>query len=145
MSWKGGGKGKGRDRAFDNFDWSSHPNPPPKGIDPGVGDWECPNPGCGNWNWAKRRECNKCFAKNPKARNFKPSAGEINADRSAGLDTGKVMSGGGQAVDTYEARRDVYKEEQERKRRREEEKKETEKRKTEGQRCKFCKRFTCIC
>ena len=39
-----------------------------------------------------------------------PSAGEINADRSAGLDTGKQMSGGGQAVDAYEARRDVYKE-----------------------------------
>mmetsp|Transcript_27193 Transcript_27193/g.46164 ORF Transcript_27193/g.46164 Transcript_27193/m.46164 type:complete len:138 (+) Transcript_27193:115-528(+) len=137
MSWKGG---KGYKGGFTGFR-----NPPPKGIDPGVGDWECPNPGCNNWNWAKRNECNKCFARNPKRTNFKLSSGEISADRSAGLDTGRVMTGGGQGVDTFEAKRDVFKETQDRKRRREEEKAESAKRKTTGERCKFCKRYTCIC
>eukprot|EP00668_Euglena_longa_P029011 GGOE01036349.1.p2 GENE.GGOE01036349.1~~GGOE01036349.1.p2 ORF type:complete len:146 (-),score=25.95 GGOE01036349.1:260-697(-) len=118
---------------------------PPKGIDPGVGDWECPNPGCNNWNWAKRNECNKCFAHNPNRRPTKMSAGEVSADRSAGLDTGRVMVGGGTLVDTLEAKRDVFKEEQERKRRREEEKVEALKRKKTGERCKACKRYTCIC
>jgi len=118
---------------------------PPKGIDPSVGDWECPNPGCNNWNWAKRNECNKCFAKNPFRRPTKLSSGEISADRSAGLDTGRFMIGGGGVMDVMEAKRDVFKEEQERKRRREEEKAESLKRKKTGERCKACKRFTCIC
>lgn len=38
------------------------------------------------------------------------SAGEISADRSAGLDTGRVMVGGGTIIDTMEAKRDVFKE-----------------------------------
>ncbi|KAL3893512.1 MAG: hypothetical protein SGPRY_014180 [Prymnesium sp.] len=33
--------------------------PPPPGIDPSVGDWPC---ACGNWNWARRSQCNKCLA-----------------------------------------------------------------------------------
>jgi len=36
----------------------------PPGIDPGVGDWECQN--CGNWNWARRGNCNKCGAPKPR-------------------------------------------------------------------------------
>jgi len=31
---------------------------PGSGIDPDKGDWACTS--CGNWNWARRRECNKC-------------------------------------------------------------------------------------
>ena len=33
---------------------------PPSNIDPSVGDWHCQS--CGNWNWARRRECNQCNA-----------------------------------------------------------------------------------
>ena len=37
--------------------------PIPPGIDPLVGDWLCP---CGNWNWARRGNCNKCGAPKPR-------------------------------------------------------------------------------
>lgn len=43
---KGGGSGKG----------IGHP----PNIDPSVGDWHCAS--CGNWNWARRKECNQCHA-----------------------------------------------------------------------------------
>jgi len=39
------------------------PRPPPSNIDPSVGDWPCS--ACGNWNWARRNECNKCGASHP--------------------------------------------------------------------------------
>ena len=32
----------------------------PPGIDASVGDWPCT--ACGNWNWARRKECNQCNA-----------------------------------------------------------------------------------
>jgi len=32
----------------------------PPGIDASVGDWPCS--ACGNWNWARRKECNQCNA-----------------------------------------------------------------------------------
>ena len=32
----------------------------PPGIDTSVGDWRCP--ACGNWNWARRKQCNQCNA-----------------------------------------------------------------------------------
>ena len=38
---------------------SSAPRPGmPPGIDASVGDWLCS--ACGNWNWARRKECNQC-------------------------------------------------------------------------------------
>ena len=30
----------------------------PSSIDESVGDWQCSS--CGNWNWARRKSCNKC-------------------------------------------------------------------------------------
>eukprot|EP00658_Telonema_sp_P-2_P051310 TRINITY_DN39366_c0_g1_i1.p2 TRINITY_DN39366_c0_g1~~TRINITY_DN39366_c0_g1_i1.p2 ORF type:complete len:124 (+),score=24.85 TRINITY_DN39366_c0_g1_i1:214-585(+) len=69
----GGGKGKGGGKGFAEVDkgggrWIGGEGTGmpririPPGIDPGVGDWMCPNPDCTNWNWAKRGECNKCLS-----------------------------------------------------------------------------------
>ena len=46
FSSKGGKGGKGGGK------------PPPPNIDPTVGDWPCQS--CGNWNWARRKDCNQC-------------------------------------------------------------------------------------
>lgn len=84
------------------------------------GDWHCPK--CSNVNWAKRSHCNIC----------KTSKDEV-------LEMAvREGSGGG-----YSERNLV--EEAKRKRRKEEEHRETKKRKEEKQRCKYCKRFSCIC
>jgi len=42
--------------------WRSLDRLPPN-IDPAVGDWHCV---CGNWNWARRENCNKCGGEKPK-------------------------------------------------------------------------------
>jgi len=41
--------------------WESKDKLPPN-IDPSKGDWHCT---CGNWNWARRVNCNKCGSKKP--------------------------------------------------------------------------------
>ncbi|KAF5899029.1 GAS2-like protein 1, partial [Clarias magur] len=37
----------------------------PGNVPKRAGDWECPNPGCGNQNFAWRTECNQCKAPRP--------------------------------------------------------------------------------
>jgi len=122
---------------------------PPPGIDVGVGDWPCPNSECGNWNWAKRNECNKCFARHPNRplEQFKPTKADVMQDRRAGLDTArKYGTGNGSREGSSGGYREVDDEAlRQNKRRREEEKEHAEKRKATGVKCKCCKRFKCIC
>merc|ERR1712086_242883 len=127
---------------------SKGPRGPPRGIDPGVGDWLCPNAECGNWNWAKRNECCKCFTPHPTR---KPDKHQTYADKlqdqRAGLDTGRKFatghgdraghSGGYKEVD-QEA---LYRQ----KRRREEDQFEKDQRKAAKTRCASCKRYSCVC
>ncbi|XP_057694950.1 TATA-binding protein-associated factor 2N isoform X2 [Corythoichthys intestinalis] len=50
---RGGGRGfRGRGGGGPNFDMKG-------------GDWPCPNSSCGNMNFARRQECNKCGAPKP--------------------------------------------------------------------------------
>ena len=117
------------------------------GIDPGVGDWLCPKVDCGNWNWAKRNECNKCFTPNPRRPSKPPTEADKYQDRACGLDTGRrYNSGGGDRAGSSGGYREVDPEEERaRKKRKAEREEEKEKRKASKERCKFCKRYTCVC
>ena len=91
-----------------------------KGVPQATGtDWPCSM--CGNINWARRSDCNICKMKRP----------------GLSVEVRDGCAGGFKEFDNQE--------EQSRKRRREEEKDEAEKRKEKRDRCKFCKRFKCIC
>ena len=109
-----GGKTEAPSHYFVTQHSRSHGGPPPS-INPDVGDWLC---ACGNWNWAKRKECNKCRAPRDAA--------------SAGKRTGS--SGGFREFDADE--------QQQRKRRQLEEK---ERNKKERKKCPICFRASCIC
>ncbi|XP_073338762.1 TATA-binding protein-associated factor 2N isoform X3 [Pagrus major] len=56
----GGGGGRGGRGGFRGRGGGGGPNFDIKG-----GDWPCPNSSCGNMNFARRQECNKCGAPKP--------------------------------------------------------------------------------
>ncbi|KAL3913143.1 MAG: hypothetical protein SGPRY_008089 [Prymnesium sp.] len=98
----------------------------PPGIDTSVGDWHCV--ACGNWNWARRKECNQCNA---------AKDGLVNV-KGAASGTKRLGEGGG--FKEFDEEEDAQ-----RKRRALEHQREKEERKAEKKKCKFCNRFSCIC
>lgn len=101
-------------------------NAPPSNIDPSVGDWRCT--ACGNWNWARRRECNQCNA----------AKDGLMAVKGAASGTKRVGEGGG--FKEFDAEEDAH-----RKRRAQALQQQKEERKAEKRKCEYCKRFSCIC
>ncbi|KAM9358773.1 TATA-binding protein-associated factor 2N isoform 2-T2 [Symphorus nematophorus] len=75
---RGGGRGgfRGRGGGGPNFDIKG-------------GDWPCPNSSCGNMNFARRQECNKCGAPKPGDGGFgggdRGSRGGYGGDRGGGF------------------------------------------------------------
>mmetsp|Transcript_26706 Transcript_26706/g.56110 ORF Transcript_26706/g.56110 Transcript_26706/m.56110 type:complete len:196 (-) Transcript_26706:659-1246(-) len=120
--------------------------PPPSNIDPSVGDWMCG--ACGNWNWARRNECNKCFASHPTRAAPVVSRTDARLNAAAGLDVrgystadrGAKRNGEGGGFREFDDEEDAR-----RKRRAYEERMEKAERKAERKKCDFCKRFACIC
>jgi len=99
---------------------------PPSNIDPSVGDWHCQS--CGNWNWARRRECNQC---NAAKEGLMRVSGAASGTKRDGL------AGGFKEYDEEESER--------RKRRAVEERVEIQERKAEKKKCQYCHRAACIC
>eukprot|EP00316_Scyphosphaera_apsteinii_P013153 CAMPEP_0119311220 /NCGR_PEP_ID=MMETSP1333-20130426/21979_1 /TAXON_ID=418940 /ORGANISM="Scyphosphaera apsteinii, Strain RCC1455" /LENGTH=208 /DNA_ID=CAMNT_0007315549 /DNA_START=62 /DNA_END=688 /DNA_ORIENTATION=- len=98
----------------------------PPGIDPSVGDWPCPS--CGNWNWARRKECNQCHV-------AKDGMMKVN-----GSDSGTKRLGSGGGFKEFDQEEDAR-----RKRRVMESHMETKQRKAEKKKCEACRRYSCIC
>ncbi|XP_051748555.1 EWS RNA-binding protein 1b isoform X4 [Ctenopharyngodon idella] len=105
-----GGMGRGGDRG--GFPSRGGPrggmgwNGPPGGnVQKRAGDWECPNPGCGNQNFSWRMECNQCKAPKPEGLGAPPfpTAGDRGGFRGGrgGMDRGGFRGGsrGGPPMD----------------------------------------------
>uniref|UniRef100_A0A7S3BUR9 RanBP2-type domain-containing protein n=1 Tax=Haptolina ericina TaxID=156174 RepID=A0A7S3BUR9_9EUKA len=111
-----------------------------------MGDWPCRS--CGNWNWARRNECNKCFTTHPNREAKKVTKHDLRANQAVGLDSYGYGTAGRDAKRTGEAggfKEFDDEEDSRRKRRAAEEKHAIAERKAVKAKCEFCKRFSCIC
>ena len=101
-------------------------------------------------NWARRKECNKCFSAHPDRRTSTPviNHADMKRDQAFGLDTGRSMGTAGGAKRTGEAggfKEFDDAEDDRRKRRAVEERDLKAERKATKTKCEYCKRASCIC
>ncbi|XP_056100011.1 EWS RNA-binding protein 1b isoform X2 [Rhinichthys klamathensis goyatoka] len=93
-----GGMGRGERGGFPSrggprggMGWNG---PPGGNTQKRAGDWECPNPGCGNQNFSWRMECNQCKAPKPEGLGAPPFP--LSGDRGrGGMRGGRGMDRGG--------------------------------------------------
>lgn len=124
---------------------SPHGSPPPPRSSPAAS--QCP--ACGNWNFSRRQECNKCGAQHPSRAYAPQSKADQARNLAAGLDPVKgygTARGGEKRTGEAGGFREFDDEEEfRRKKRAFEAEREKEQRKAEKKKCEFCKRFSCIC
>jgi len=91
---RGGGRGGGMDRGGRGGGRDGG-GPMGRGGPPRSGDWQCPNPDCGNNNFAWRNECNRCKAQKPEGEDDGPSPGDGFRGRGRGGPMGRGGPGRG--------------------------------------------------